>query len=173
MQKPIPLDWCVFNLTALLRYGKDELPNAAEFYSDFVPPRDWSPVLSTIAWDSNQSLAIHAARLFLATSLAHGSNLLIDAEGRLYTIDFELCSAADGRDLGLLSAAIVPGTRAFHALRPVGKLSEDQVRGLFEGLPEMIPGGKPRWFTWPLGSKEKTAAHYVDRLRLWKQFFSA
>ena len=145
--------------------GKDSLPNAQEFYADFSPPADWSAVRQAIEWDSNQVLAIHAARLFLCTTAAHTSNLLVDPEGGLYTIDFEYCARTAGEELDKLFANVVPGTRAFESLRPISKVREREVAELFEELPE--------WIEWPLGSKEQTVEHYTERLRKWKRLFEA
>jgi hypothetical protein len=148
--------------------GKAELQNAHEFFSDFVPPEDWSAVRRAIAWDSDQMLAIHAARLFLGMSIAHLSNVLVDPEGRLYSIDHEFCSATDGEELRILFDNVKPGTRASKALRGVAELTEEKLRELFDDLP--VPPGV-RWFCWPMGSREKTVEHYLERLRLWKQRF--
>lgn len=148
--------------------GKLELRNAAEFYSDFLQPTDWSAVRHAIAWDSSEMLAIHAARLFLGCSMAHTSNVLVDPEGRLYSIDHEFSIATDGDDLYILFNDIKCGTRAFEALRGVAELTEEKVRELFEDLP--VPSGA-RWFRWPLGSKEKTVEYFLTRLRLWKLGF--
>lgn len=76
--------------------------------------------------------------------------------------------AGGGDDLRTLFNDIEPNTRAFEALRGVAELSEEKLRGLFENLP--IPAGT-RWFRWPLGSQEKTADYYAERLRFWKQRF--
>jgi hypothetical protein len=162
-------DALALNLAGLKRIiweGKPELPTAEEFYSDFVPPEDWSAIKRAIAWDSAEMLAVHAARLFLGISIAHTSNVLVDRDGRLYSIDHEFCTATGGEDLVTLFEDIKSGTRAFEALRGVAQLSEEKLRELFEGLPGCP--GRPAWFRWPLGSKEKTVAHYLKRLRLWK-----
>jgi hypothetical protein len=147
---------------------KPEVPNSADFYSDFVPPENWSAVRRAMTWDSDQMLAIHSARLFLGMSVAHLSNVLVDPEGRLYSIDHEFCSATDAEELRILFDNVKPGTRAFEALRGVAQLSEEKLRELFEGLP--APDWT-RWLRWPLGSKEKTVAYHLERLRLWKALF--
>lgn len=155
-------------LARLIWEGKPELPIANEFFADFVPPVDWSAIRRAIAWDSDQMLRIHSARLFLGVTVAHASNVLVDFEGRLYSIDHEHCTATDGDDLFVLFEDMKSGTRAFESLRGVAELSEEKLRALFEGL--SVPDGA-RWFRWPLGSKEKTVAYYIDRLRLWKLGF--
>lgn len=52
----------------VLHDGKPELPNADAFFADFEKPEDWSDVRRAIAWNSEQALAIHAARIFLGCS---------------------------------------------------------------------------------------------------------
>jgi hypothetical protein len=150
--------------TKTLWLGKCQVPNAREFYADFKPPEDWSAVKRAIAWDSDQALAIHAARFFLSATTAHSSNLLVDAEGNLSTIDFEYCARTPGDELKKLFENVIPGTRAFEALRPVAELRNWDIRGLFDDLPE--------WVWWPLGSKEATVEHYLSRLRKWQKLFS-
>jgi hypothetical protein len=142
--------------------GKNQLPSALDFYEDFTAPADWGPILKAIAWNSEPMLAMHAARAFLGTTFSHASNTLVDAEGRLSTIDMEFAVATTGDDLEKLFGHIVPETRAFEALRPVAELSEYEVAELFDELPEV---------GWPLGSKEKTAEYYTERLRKWKGLF--
>lgn len=144
--------------------GKDQLPTALDFYDDFEAPADWGPILSAIEWNSEPMLAMHAARAFLGTTFSHASNTLVDAEGRLFTIDMEFAVATTGDDLDRLFDNIIPQTRAFEALRPVAELSEFEVAGMFDDLPEV---------GWPLGSKEKTAEYYTERLRKWKTLFRA
>ena len=143
--------------------GKDQVPKAREFYADFSPPADWSSVKRAIQWDSEAALAIHAARLYLCTSTAHSANILVDAEGCLYTIDFECCTQPPKDDLDKLFSNISPRTHAFESLRPISKLSKWEVDELFEGFPE--------WVEWPLDSKEATVGHYIERLRKWQQLF--
>jgi hypothetical protein len=155
----------IWAFTATLWLGKCQIPNAREFYSDFKPPEDWSAVKRAIAWNSNQALAIHAARFFLCATTAHSSNLLVDAEGNLSTIDFEYCARTPGDELEKLFENVIPGTRAFEALRPVSELRNWDVRGLFDDLPECV------W--WPLGSQQATVEHYLSRLRKWKGLFKA
>ena len=94
---------------------------------------------------------------------AHGSNLLVDPEGGLYTSDFEYCARMAGEELDKLFAIVRSGTRAFESLRPISKLSKWEIAELIEGLPE--------WIEWPLGSKEATVEHYAERLRKWKTLF--
>jgi hypothetical protein len=113
-------------------------------------------------------LAIHAARLFLGATTAHTSNILVDAEGHLYSIDHEYCSRTDGEELRILFDNIKRDTDAFNALRGVAELHEETLRGFLEDLP--VPAGV-RWFKWPLGSREKTIDYYLNRLRLWKARF--
>jgi hypothetical protein len=158
-------DFNFFNrFTTALWLGKDSLPDAREFYSDFEPPADWGAVKRAIEWDSDQVLAIHAARLFLCTTAAHTSNLLVDPEGGLYTIDFEYCARTAGEELDKLFANVVPGTRAFESLRPISKLGKLEIDELFEGFPE--------WVEWPLGNQQATVEHYLSRLAKWKKLFS-
>lgn len=157
-------------ITDVLYFGKKELPNAKEFYSDFCPPDDWTQIRRAIAWDSTQSLAIHAARLFFGATAAHPSNLLVDGSARLYSIDHELCVQTDGAELPWLFDSVKPGTRAFKALGRVAELTDEEVRGLFENPPEVAVG--PAWFRWPLGSREKTEAYYRNRLHTWKWLFA-
>ena len=142
--------------------GKDQVPEAREFYADFQPPSDWAPIREAIAWNSDPMLRIHAARLFLGATTAHVSNLLVDNKANLYTIDTEYCLATTSEDLDRLFENIVPHTRAFYALSPVAELREFEVAELFDELPEV---------GWPLGSKEKTVEHYTKRLRKWKGLF--
>jgi hypothetical protein len=152
------------SLAQMILLGKDEVPTPRQFYSDFEPPSDWSAVRAAIAWDSLPVLRIHAARAFLATSFAHSSNVLVDPEGQLYTVDFEFCNHTDGDDIRLLFESVVRGTRAFESLRGVAELTETHVYGIFEDLPGWIP--------WPLGSKEKTGSYYEVRLNQWKGLFA-
>jgi hypothetical protein len=152
------------SLAEMVLLGKDQMPGPQEFYSDFEPPSDWSAIKAAIAWDSSLALRIHAARAFLATSFAHSSNLLVDPEGQLYTVDFEYCNWTDGEDIRLLFENVARGTRAFQALRDVAELTEAQLCGLFEDLPSWIP--------WPLGSKERTISYYQARLNQWKSYFA-
>ena len=143
--------------------GKDQLPSALDFYDDFKAPADWGPILKAIAWNSEPMLRIHAARAFVGTTFSHASNTLVDAAGRLYTIDMEFAVATTGDDLDRLFDNIVPETRAFEALRPIAELNEYEVAGLFDELPEV---------GWPLGSKEVTVEYYLSRLRKWQKLFS-
>ena len=146
-------------LRIYLYLGKNQIPDAREFYSDFEPPADWRPIEEVTRWDSNPMLRIHAARLFLGATTAHVSNLLVDNKANLYTIDTEYCLATTNEDLEKLFSNIVPETRAFEALRPVSELNEYEVTGMFDELPEV---------GWPLGSKKKTVEDYLSRLRKWK-----
>lgn len=147
-------------------FGKESVPDARSFYADFVPPEDWAPVRRAIAQNSDQALAIHAMRLFLAASTAHRSNVLVNVTGKLCAIDFEICTRTDGEEIDLVFQNVARGTRAFAALAGVARLSENQVGALFDGLPAC-----PGWPMWPLGSKAKTAECYLARLRRWKAGF--
>jgi hypothetical protein len=155
-------------LKELIWKGKPELANAEEFFADFTLPQDTSAIKRSVRWNSYDMLAIHAARIFLGASLAHLSNVLVNSDGRLFSIDHEFCAATDGEDLRTLFNDMHPRTRAFAALRGVAELGEKKLRELFEDL--AVPAGT-RWFRWPLGSKEKTIDYYVNRLRYWKLRF--
>ena len=169
LSMPLPLIPDQFSpfwaFTTTLWLGKCQMPNACKFYADFSPPADWSAVRRAIAWDSDQALAIHAARFFLSATTAHSSNLLVDAEGNLSTIDFEYCARTPGDELEKLFENVIPGTRAFESLRPISRLGRGEIAGLFDGLPECV------W--WPLGSQQATVEHYLSRLRKWQRLFRA
>ena len=151
------------NVNAFLYFGRDQSPEG--FFSDFVPPEDWTPIRNAIAADSDQMLLIHAARAFLACTTAHSGNILVDASGKLYSIDHERCEVTDGREIDLLAENVKPGTRAAAALRKISaSLDTAIVRGLFDNLPAEI--------CWPLGTREKTVEHYLNRFQLWRTVFS-
>jgi hypothetical protein len=156
------------SMDAIFYLGKTPKPGdfwlSPEFYSDFSEPKDWTVVERAIAWDSDQALAIHAARLFFGTTTAHAGNLLVDGDGRLSTIDFEYCIKTDAEEFRLLFDGVERGTRTFDALRGVAALTEAQIAGLFDGTPS--------GFTWPLGSRRLTVTYFVERLRLWNVLLS-
>lgn len=150
--------------------GKADITAASEFYSDFSLPEDLSAIKAAIAWNSPASLSLHAARLFLATTTAHASNILVDARGKLYSIDHETCARTDGEELVQLFENILPDTAAFESLRNVARLSEKQVGSLFDGFEREASAN---WFHWPMVTQKKTAEHFINRLRLWKRLFAA
>jgi hypothetical protein len=132
--------------------GKPPIPGANEFYSDFAAPQDWSAVRTNIEWDSFAMLRIHAARLFLCSTTAHASNILVDAAGTLYSIDHADCVVTSGTELPALAQAVAPGTRAHEALRSISSLSERQLAMLF--------------------NDGRIFRHYARRLERWKQVFA-
>ena len=152
----------------LLFFGKREL-FGSDFYSDFCPPPDWQQIRRAINWDSAALLKIHAARVFLAATTAHASNILVDGDARVYSIDHEHCACPDGYELEQMFEKVRPDTPAFDALRAVAQLSEEQVASLFTGLADI----RADWCYWPLGSQPTTAKYYADRLRLWKRLLTA
>jgi hypothetical protein len=152
----------VQHLSNFLHTGRDQSPEG--FFSDFTPPEDWTQVREAIASDSEEMLAIHAARLFLATTTAHSGNILVNAEGKLFSVDHERVEKTDGQEIELLSQNIRPKTRAARSLEAVASLDEADVRSLFENLPDV---------DWPLGDRETTVRHYTARLALWKEKFAA
>jgi len=147
----------------LINLGKDQLPEARAFYSDFKPPDNWEALKNAIRWNSVPMLQIHAARLFLGVTTAHVANILVDGHSNLYTIDCEFAFADSGDSLTRLFSNIIPRTRAFESLRPVAEMRESELGRLFADLPE--------WVEWPLGSKEVTVEYYRRRLRLWKKLY--
>jgi hypothetical protein len=150
------------NVNAFLYHGRDQSPEG--FLSDFVPPEDWTPIRNAVAADSEQMLLIHAARVFLACTTAHAGNILVDASGKLYSIDHERCELTDGREIDLLAENVKLGTRAHESLRVISaSLDTAIVRGLFDILPEQV--------TWPMGPRDRTVTHYLSRLEKWKKCF--
>jgi hypothetical protein len=149
-------------ISRFLAHGKrsDSL-NYAEFYADFKPPEDWTAVKAAIAWNSEEALAIHAARLFLGCTTAHTGNMLVDSEGHLSTIDFEFCRKTDGEEIRQLFANVRPGTRAWEALRGVAGLTTAQIFGLFEGAAD--------YFRSPMGNRLDAQLYFLKRLGLWKE----
>jgi len=142
----------------------EQIPNPRQVFWDFTPPGDLSNIKAAVQWNSGQMLAIHAARLFLGCTTAHAGNILIDGSARLYSIDHELCAATDGEEIRILSNNLKRGTKAHAALKRVADLPERSVYGIFEGLPLDTE--------WPLGSHERTALHFIRRLRLFRQNFA-
>lgn len=140
----------VQDVMMLVRIGKDD---GGRF--DFRPPADWAPVQTAIAWGSEPMLLIHAARAFLACSTAHAGNILVDANGKLYSVDHECCSVTDGMELELLARHVKPGTRAAKALKRIAEIQEREIRELFDDLPTEV--------SWPMGSREITIEHYLRR----------
>lgn len=140
-----------FTLGGVVWRGKQDPPNADEFYADFQP--HWwqrAKIRSAIKWDSPEMLKIHAARLFLNCTTAHASNVLVNAAGRLFSIDHADCARTSGEEIDLLFANVKPGTRAFDALHVVCALREADVCGIFG----------------------EAAGYYLDRLRRWKRLFA-
>jgi hypothetical protein len=136
--------------------GKEQITTR----SDFRLPLDLSALRAAIAWDSPQMLLLHAARLFLGCSAAHASNILVDAGGKLYSIDHELCEHTDCSEFRWLAENVRRGTRAWAAMQTVGAIEYSQLESLFDDLPAGI--------TWPIGSLEKTKAYFGLRLCHWK-----
>ena len=136
--------------------------NARSYFtvSDFELPADTTKIQEAIQWGSQAMLAIHAARLFLACSAAHAGNVLVDADGKLYSVDHECVAQTSGEELELLFDNVERGTRAWNALAGVASLSHDDVVDLFSGVPDDAH--------WPLGSKEKTVNYFTGRLDYWK-----
>lgn len=130
--------------------GKADPPNAGEFYADFQP--HWwerAKIREAIKWDSEPMLKIHAARLFLGCTTAHASNILVNAEGQLFSIDHADVARTDGSEIDLLFQNVRPGTVAFDALGMVARLPVVAVRDYGEAGP-----------------------YYLDRLRKWKRLYS-
>lgn len=131
--------------------------------NDFILPADTSAIRQAIAWDSEPTLRIHAARLFLNCPAAHGGNILTDADGRLYSIDHERCLLSDGEELRMLFDNIRPFTKPWYALGDVCSLSEQNICDMLSDLPDGI--------TWPLGSLDATRAYFTKRLNYWQRRF--
>lgn len=140
-----------------IRNGKE---HSNPIPSDFVLPLDTSKIVSAIQWDSPQMLRIHSARLFLGCSAAHAGNVLVDADGKLYSVDHESCAATDGEELELLFDNVQRDTRTWWTLRGVAGLSHENIVALFADIPESAH--------WPLGSKQTTVNYFTGRLDYWK-----
>jgi len=147
----------------VLYLGRQEIANAEHFFRDFVLPDDLTNIKAAIEWDSPQMLAIHAARLFLGCSTAHAGNVLVDANGKLYSIDHEICECTNGGELAALFKYTKKVTRAWRVLAGVAALEPTDVERLFDDLPEQV--------TWPLRSKYETVYYFLERLDFWKKHF--
>jgi hypothetical protein len=148
-------------LVNVLHYGTPEhLP--ADFFSDFKP-EDWAAIRAAIHWQSPQRLLIDAARLFLAATSAHASNILVDGSGNLYSIDHECIEHTDLSEIAALGRWLKRGTAAHDAVRRVAELTEAAIETLFVGLPNDT--------TWPLGDQQTTSRYFQDRLFLWQTHF--
>jgi hypothetical protein len=135
----------------------------ARFFDDFMLPELPEARLiieRAIAADSEQMLAIHAARIFLGCSAAHASNVLVDGTGRLYSIDHEMV-AKDAGELEWTFRSIQRGTPAAAALERISELTEAQLTTIFEGLQEV-----PRRSH--MLDQENAVRYFVERLRRWK-----
>jgi len=140
-----------WSMNGVIFKGKPAMPGAEQFFADFVLPAETSAIRAAVKWDSPGMLRIHAARLFAAMTCAHSSNILIDRDARLYSIDHADVARTSGEEIDLLFASVRPGTVAFDSLHIVCTLSELAVREIF-----------PR----------ETAGYYVQRLRKWRRNFS-
>jgi len=127
---------------------------------DFILPLDRSKIQEVVEWDSAPMLAIHAARLFLGCSAGHAGNILVDADGKLYSIDHESCAHTNGEELELLFDNVQRDTRAWRSLAGVASLSHEDIASLFSAIPDDAH--------WPLGDKAKTVDYFCGRLTYWR-----
>lgn len=128
----------------------------------FKLPEDTSALESAIQWDSDAMLRVHAARLFLSCSAAHQSNVLVNKDAELFSIDHATCIQTDAFEIKALFANIRRETRAWNALRDVARLDGRTVVDLLEGF---------KAFKWPLGSLWSTQDYFLSRLELWQKSF--
>ena len=146
----------------MMSNGTQRLEDPARFFKGFEPPSDWTTITGAIRWDGEQRLLISAARLFLGCSASHPGNLMVDNSGQLYSIDHEYVQATNFADIRLLAENLKPGATAYHAVEQVATLSEADVDGLFDGMPDGV--------SWPLG-EPRTRQYFANRLDLWKSYF--
>jgi hypothetical protein len=128
----------------------------------FIPPADgdWTAIREAIKWNGEKMLTVHAARCLLGISAAHAGNVLVDATGKLYSIDHELTVKTDFSEFKYLTASVRRNTRAWGALEVVTSVNEDAFEQMFDDLPAGI--------SWPLGSKEQTVSYFSLRLAHWR-----
>ncbi len=147
----------------LIHLGLESLNDPKGFFQDFHLPSDVRPIIEAINWNSEAMLAIHSARLFLGSTVAHSGNVLVDASGRLYSVDHELVTQTDHSEFKMLDRNVRHGSRAHRALKPIARIKEYQLEELFLGLPAGVE--------WPLGSLEITLSYFRVRLAFWRALF--
>jgi len=154
-------------MRTLLDRGKaNQVKNPVIFHRDFSLPEDVSGIRRAIAWDSEQRLAIHAARLLIGCSAAHGGNILVDSGAKLFSIDHETCTFSDtSGDVEVLAEYIRRPSRAYSVVRRVAnQISTHDMDSLFDGLPDL---------PWPFGTKGATVSFFKQRIRLFQKTFPA
>lgn len=112
---------------------------------------------AAIQWNSPQILKLHAFRFFFGTTAAHDSNILVNADGNLFSVDHELVPRGSGADILELFRNIAPQTKAQSALAHITTLTLDDVRAAFDRLPSGL--------VWPLGDHDATVTYFLNRLR--------
>lgn len=157
-------DWeYLTKATHAVTVGHETLPNAREFFSDFVLPRDTTALQNAIRWNSFEMLKIHSARLFLGCSTAHSGNILVDSTGKLFSVDHENVVSTNSRELVTLFKYTKRKTSAWDALASVASLEADAIETLFADFPaEHMPGCHRE-------SKYAVVEYFLDRLELWKR----
>lgn len=147
----------------LLEFGKlKQTPPG--FFGDFVEPVHWDDIRAAVQWDSVDRLRIHAARLFLGTTAAHAGNILVDRDGRLYSVDHEFCACLDGAEIAEAAKHVKPNTKARRALERVSRLTETAIDRALRGISAD---------QFVLGSRERTADYFKNRLELFRRHFGS
>jgi hypothetical protein len=145
-------------------------PLTREFYDGFDKSKESDPqILDAARWDSPDRVLIFAWRAFLNCTYPHGSNVLVDTEGKLYVIDHETCVYSEkASEIEKVAIFVSQSERLLNACKQISCLTTWNIEEALKDIPSVFwrEGGK---FEGP-----QEAAHYFSsRLAKWKKHFPA
>lgn len=148
--------------------GKD-CTEGYRFYHDYSP-HNREQIRDACAWNGPQFLRLCAARVFLGCSAPHYSNVLCTEDGQLVSIDHCMVVTDDGKSVRMLFEHTRRDTKAFDALRHVGKLTDDDIKEAVAQVPRHPACGSPA------DALERNLRavrdFYIAQLKLWKRLLS-
>lgn len=143
-------------------------PVNREHYNDFTKDMESAQVLSAAMWNSPQRLFTYAFSSFLHSTHPHSSNVLVDADGLLWQIDFEkFVFSENATDIAELYGVVKDSEKVMRACREISAISEEIIESALAGIEKSYWQSEDS-----IIRDQKTAIKYFfHRLRTWKHFF--
>ena len=143
-------------------------PLSREYYNDFSEQDENAlAIIQAAKWDAIEKMKIHAFRAFLYCTYCHSSNVLIDTQTRLWSIDHaNIMMSRDAADIERLAFFVNHSDTLKRVCQQISIITERDIERALQGIDKRF------WKSGGVFDNPIDAAHHFSvRLTAWQKCF--